>query len=167
MAFADAVQAAVDSTDPDETLIIVTADHSHVFTIAGYPKRGNPILGKVVNVGDTEPAMASDGMPYTTLGYTNGRGFKDLGDETDADVGYGHDIVSVRQDLTSVDTMSPGFHQEALVPKTSETHAGEDVGVHAMGPGAHLLTGTNEQSLIYHVINHSANLVEKAEQAME
>lgn len=125
--FANAIQAAVDNTNPEETLIIVTADHSHVFTIAGYPKRGNPILGKVVGVGSTEPALAADDMPYTTLGYTNGRGFKDLGAETNADVGYGHDIVSVRQDLTTVDTESMGFHQESLVPKSSETHAGEDV----------------------------------------
>lgn len=165
--FAKAIQAAVDSTDPEETLIIVTADHSHVFTIAGYPKRGNPILGKVVGIGSDEPALASDGMPYTTLGYTNGRGFKNLGEETDADAGYAHEIVSIRQDLTDVDTASPGFHQEALVPKSSETHAGEDVGIHAIGPGAHLVTGTNEQNLIYHVINHAAGLEKKAEAAMQ
>ena len=46
--FARAVQWAVDNTDPAETLILVTADHSHVFTIAGYPQRGNDILGLVV-----------------------------------------------------------------------------------------------------------------------
>ncbi|WP_105253875.1 alkaline phosphatase [Pseudoalteromonas sp. T1lg75] len=163
VAFADAVQAAIDNTNSEETLIIVTADHSHVFTIAGYPKRGNPILGKVVGVGSSKPTLAADGMPYTTLGYTNGNGFKDLGAETDADAGYNGDIVTGRVDLSGVDTTAPGFHQEALVPMGSETHAGEDVGVYAQGPGAHLVTGTNEQSYIFHVMNYAADLVEKAE----
>ncbi len=163
VAFADAVQAAMDSTNPEETLIIVTADHSHVFTIAGYPKRGNPILGKVVAVGSETPTLAADGMPYTTVGYTNGNGFKDLGAETDADAGYNGDIVTGRVDLTNVDTTTPGFHQEALVPMSSETHAGEDVGIYAQGPGAHLVTGTNEQSYIFHVMNYAADLVAKAE----
>ena len=53
-----------------------------MFTIAGYPKRGNPILGKVVSVGKTTPELAADGIPYTTLGYTNGLGFRALGSET-------------------------------------------------------------------------------------
>jgi alkaline phosphatase len=167
IAFADAVQAAVDATDPEETLIIVTADHSHVFTMAGYPKRGNPILGKVVNVGETEPSLAKDGMPYTTLGYTNGKGFRNLGTETNADAGYNGDAITGRQDLTLVDTNSAGFHQEALVPRGSETHAGEDVGIHAMGPGAHLITGTNEQSVIFHAMDYAADLVTKAEKAMD
>ena len=166
MAFADAVQAAVDATDPEETLIIVTADHSHVFTMAGYPKRGNPILGKVVGVGSTEPSLASDGMPYTTLGYTNGKGFRDLGAETNADAGYSGDAVTGRVDLSSVDTTSAGFHQEALVPMGSETHAGEDVGIYASGPGANLITGTNEQSVIFHAMDYAADLVAKAEQVL-
>jgi alkaline phosphatase len=162
--FAKAVQVAMENTNPEETLIVVTADHSHVFTIAGYPKRGNPILGKVVAVGETEPSLAADDMPYTTVGYTNGGGFRDLGDETDADAGYAFAPVTGRVDLTDVETTAPGFHQEALVPLGSETHAGEDVGVYAMGPGAHLVTGTNEQSFLFHVMDFAADLVTTADE---
>lgn len=156
---AAAVQAAVNATDPSETLILVTADHGHVFTIAGYPKRGNPILGKVVAVGSSDPATASDGMPYTTLGYTNGQGFRDLGTETNSDESYSGMPVFGRQDLTSVDTTTPGFHQETLVPKSSETHSGEDVTLHATGPGSHLVQGVIEQNLVFHYINQALGLV--------
>lgn len=158
---AKAVEAAVASTNPEDTLILVTADHGHVFTIAGYPKRGNPILGKVVAVGKTEPTLAKDGMPYTTLGYTNGLGFRDLGNETNSDASYAEDPVTGRQDLTAVDTTTPGFHQEALVPKSSETHAGEDISLHATGPGAHLVQGVVEQNVIFHYINQALDLTAK------
>lgn len=168
LAFNEAIAAAVSATNPDETLIIVTADHGHVFTIAGYPKRGNPILGKVVPVGSDTPATASDGMPYTTLGYTNGRGFRDGGSETNSDTVYSDSLGQQvgRFDLTNVDTEAPGYHQEALVPTGSETHSGEDVGVYATGPGSHLLVGTNEQNIIFHVMNHAGDLVSLAEQGL-
>ncbi len=165
--FAKAVQEAVDSVDMEKTVIIVTADHSHVFTIAGYPKRGNPILGKVVAVGKNQPSEAADGLPYTTLGYTNGRGFRDLGSETNADETYGLPIEAGRKDLTFVDTETSGFHQEALIPLGSETHAGEDIAIYGKGPGAHLVGGTNEQNIIFHVMNSAANLDEKAVEALE
>ncbi|MEI8620050.1 alkaline phosphatase [Pseudoalteromonas sp. B129b] len=163
---AKAVKVAMDNTNPEETLIVVTADHSHVFTIAGYPKRGNPILGKVVAVGETEPSLAADDMPYTTVGYTNGLGYRDLGDETNADASYLAAPVTGRVDLSDVDTTTPGFHQESLVPLGSETHAGEDVGVYAMGPGAHLVTGTNEQSFLFHVMDFAADFVKTADEKL-
>ncbi len=161
-----AVQAALDATSREDTLIIVTADHSHVFTMAGYPKRGNPILGKVVEVGSDTPILGDDGLPYTTLGYINGLGFRDLGDETNADMAYYSKSLGGRQDLTAVDTEAEGFHQEVLVPRESETHGGEDVAIYAIGPGAHLVTGTNEQSIVFHVMNHAGNLLEKARAAL-
>lgn len=161
--FANAVQVAMNNTNPDETLIIVTADHSHVFTIAGYPKRGNPILGKVVNVGSDEVALASDDLPYTTVGYTNGRGYRNLGNETNADAVYAESSVVGRVDLSEINTLSSGFHQETLVPTSAETHAGEDVSIFASGPGAHLVNGTNEQNVIFHIMDFAADLVNSAE----
>ncbi|NVK37776.1 MAG: alkaline phosphatase [Gammaproteobacteria bacterium] len=157
-----AVQIALENTNPEETLIIVTADHSHVFTMAGYPKRGNPILGKVVNVGKSDPALAGDGRPYTTLGYINGKGFHDRHEHTDADAVYDEAIVAGRHLTAKVDTQAPGFHQEALVPLESETHGGEDVGIYATGPGAHLVSGVHEQNYIFHVMNHAGGLTQKA-----
>ncbi len=167
IAFAEAVAAADELTNDEDTLIIVTADHGHVFTIAGYPKRGNPILGKVVNVGSDEAATAADGTPYTTLGYTNGLGFRNLGDVTNSDASYLAAADTGRKDITDVDTTTPGYHQEALVPLGSETHSGEDVGIYAKGPGAFLVNGTNEQSIIFHVMDFAGDYVSQAESAME
>src|SRR5690606_20742809 len=107
----------------------------------------NPILGKVVSndsSGDSSgiETLADDGFPYTTLGYTNGQGFGTSGDMR----------TIGRQDLTMVDTTLEGFHQEALVPLGSETHAGEDVAIDAGGPSAHLFHNTVEQNYVYHVM---------------
>ncbi|MCW8125516.1 alkaline phosphatase [Microbulbifer halophilus] len=163
--FAKAVQVAMDNTSTEDTLIIVTADHSHAFTMAGYPTRGNPILGKVI--GNDEhgapqdaPQLAADGKPYTTLGYANGAGFADLGDETNSDARRDAPAHSGRVDLTEIDTTKPGFYQESLVPTGSETHGGEDVGIWARGPGSHLLTGTNEQNYVFHVMVRSGGLLD-------
>ncbi|MDG1165364.1 MAG: alkaline phosphatase [Porticoccaceae bacterium] len=164
--FSRAIQAAVDNSNPDETLIIVTADHGHVFTIAGYPKRGNPILGKVIDVGSSDLATDIDGMPYTTLGYANGPGFHDFGAETNADKVYYTEPFAGRTDLTNIDTESSGFHQEAMISKRSETHSGEDVAVYATGPGGHLVSGTQEQSGLFHIMNFAADLVGKAQASL-
>lgn len=158
--YAKAVQAAVDATNPEETLIIVTADHSHVFTIAGYPKRGNPILGKVIPIGSDEPSLGSDNLPYTTLGYTNGQGYRDLGTETNADAVYAGAPVAGRVDLIDVDTTVSGFHQETTIPRGSETHAGEDITLHATGPGSQYAQGTIEQSVVFHLIDQALGLIE-------
>ncbi|TNC99478.1 MAG: alkaline phosphatase [Rhodocyclaceae bacterium] len=83
--------------------------------------------------------MAGDGMPYTTLAYTNGPGA----------------VSGTRADLSSVDTTAIGYMQQAVVPMGSETHAGEDVAIYASGPRAHLVRGTMEQNWIYHVMKEA------------
>ncbi|MEN9807650.1 MAG: hypothetical protein RL756_2170 [Pseudomonadota bacterium] len=134
IAFADAVAAADGMTSADETLILVTADHSHTFTIAGYPKRGNPILGKV-EAPAGEPAADARGRPYTTLGYANGPGFREE-----------------LPDLSDVDTTAVDFLQVAGVPMESETHGGEDVAAYARGPNAAALRGVLEQNRLYNIM---------------
>jgi alkaline phosphatase len=120
-----------------------------------------------VPVGQSKPSLAADNLPFTTLGYAIGRGHRHLAWETDADLGYGLDIAAGRKDISSLDTTVPGFFQEALVPGESETHSGEDVPIYAAGPGSHLITGSNEQTVIFHAINHAGDLVKKAATALK
>ena len=161
-----AVQAALDATNPEETLVIVTSDHGHVMTMSGYPRRGNPILGKVVSVGENTFARDLKKLPYTTLGYQNGPGFRDGGTEFNPDLAYKNPAESGRYDLSKVDTLQSGFHQESLVSLYAETHSGEDVVIYASGPGAHLATGTMEQSVIFHIMNHAGGLTKRARAAL-
>lgn len=157
MAFDAAVAAALEMTNPEETLIIVTADHSHTLSIAGYPQRGNPILGLAVSgLGGEGGSIAEDGMPYTTLSYANGTGACRVSGKGED----GKDIWDcARQDLTNTDTYDPDFRQPALVPLYSETHGGEDVAAFASGPGANLMTGVIEQNEIYHIMARALGLV--------
>jgi alkaline phosphatase len=146
----EAIAAAVAMTDPKETLIIVTADHSHTLMIQGYPDRGNPILGLVKEGGKL--TLARDGKPYTTLTFGNGPGSvcKEQPDKK---------WLCDRTDLTNVDTTALGFLQPSLVPLGSETHGGEDVAIFAGGPGANLFSGAMEQNEIFHVMARSLGLV--------
>ena len=97
-------------TSRDDTLIVVTADHSHSMTINGYPKRGNPILGLVNDIGG-ELAQGADGKPYTTLSYANGPGgvFPALADGSTEAEPAGRVRTSPMSTPTAVD-----FVQQAL-----------------------------------------------------
>jgi alkaline phosphatase len=147
VAFDEAIKAAVDELGTNDTLMIATADHSHTFTINGYPKRGNPILGVAVDV-NGDVSAGTDGKPYTTLSYANGPG--------------GHKEPTPRPDVTMEQATDPDYVQQALVPLSSETHAGEDVGIYAIGPWAHLFQNTVEQNYIFHVMDFATKISERA-----
>lgn len=143
VAFNKAVQTANDIVQKDDTLITVTADHSHVFTIGGYTKRGNPVLGVQVNV-DGKEANDSFGKAYTALGYFDGPG----------------GLNGSRPDMRGVKTDAKDFLQQATVLLDYESHASEDVGVYADGPGAYLFHGVVEQPYVFHVMDHALCLSE-------
>jgi alkaline phosphatase len=172
IALSDAVRVALESTNPRETLIVVTADHSHTLTIAGYPQRGNPILGLAagpafLSGGNVEISKDALGKPYTTLSYANGPGYTGASEsQPEGAHEWGHQpcqsrppfecsfegIEAGRPDLTDVDTQSPNYLQEATVPMGQETHSGEDVPIYAGGARAGLFHGVREQNYIYHAM---------------
>jgi len=84
-----AVQQAVDMTSEDDTLIVVTADHSHTMTMSGYPVRGNDILGMTGQMG-------SDKLPFPTLSYANGPKITPLPDDDNKS-------KCIREDSSEVD----------------------------------------------------------------
>ncbi len=164
IALSEAVAAAAKLTSADDTLILVTADHSHTLTFAGYPVRGNPMLGKVrgsSGEGSTPTGYASDatGLPYTTLNYTNGPGYAGATDQQpEGPKTVAHEVSGFqpatrgRPRLADVDTEAPDYLQEAMIPLSNETHGGEDVGIWARGPGASAVRGTIEQNTIFHIL---------------
>jgi alkaline phosphatase len=145
VAFDNAIKVALDKVKLEETLVIVTADHSHTLTISGYPRRGNPILDTIVEP-DGNAKLGKDGKPITTLGYANGPGAVKEGEPRPVPAG----------------TTAPDYKQQSLVPLESETHGGEDVAIFAGGPWAHLFAGVVEQNYIYHVIEHATKLGERS-----
>ncbi len=147
VAFDAAIARALELTRRDDTLIVVTADHSHTLTLSGYQARGTPILG--LAAGPTGGLVrAADGLPYTSLGYANGPGASGVIDRQ----------TGRRRDLSDVDVTHKDFRQPALVPSLSETHSGEDVSIYAWGPQAHLISGTVEQNYIFHVLAFAGGL---------
>ncbi|XP_077989036.1 alkaline phosphatase-like [Glandiceps talaboti] len=142
LALDKAVAKAMEMTDPEETLIVVTADHSHTNTIGGYPTRGNPILGK------NDKEMAIDGIPYTTILYANGPGGVHLRQS--------YKNAGRRPNIHGVNTAAIDYRQQAAIPLQDESHGGEDVVVYATGPMSHLFHGVQEQHYIAHAIRHAA-----------
>ena len=165
--FDRAINTAQRSVNLNRTLILATADHSHVFTIAGYPMRPlgdlrytprsvpasfrnqphNGILGTVHDIdsgGTISESGDSGGIPYTILGYANGPGHRSgsrVNPNSDRTAGYGGAVPS--------STSHTAYRQEATVPLFLETHAGEDVMIYAVGRTAENVRGTVPNTKVF------------------
>jgi alkaline phosphatase len=169
--FAHAVEVANTMTSADDTLILVTADHSHTLTFVGYPARGNPILGKVhgssgEGAPSKEPSRDATGLTYATLAYANGPGYSGASErQPEGAKRYPHDPTGYkraeqgRPNLEHVDTEAEDYEQEATMPLGAETHGGDDVAVFARGPGSAAVHGSMEENALFHVIAQNAEAI--------
>ncbi|XP_067948790.1 alkaline phosphatase-like [Watersipora subatra] len=144
LAFEDAVSTVVNMTSTNDTLVIVSADHSHAFSFGGYSKRGSSILSVASN--DYYPQNLKDrtGNRYTILAYGNGPGF-----QTD----------NQRVNLTLPE--NKGYYDvdrvyQSAFPLPYDTHGGADVPLYASGPMAHIFTGVHEQTFIANGMAYAA-----------
>ncbi|XP_075980441.1 membrane-bound alkaline phosphatase-like [Anticarsia gemmatalis] len=132
-----AVARAAALLDEQDTLIVVTADHAHVMSYNGYSNRGHDILGP-------NREVDLSGVPYMTLSYTNGPGFRPH-------------MEGVRPDVTKEESYrTPRWKTHVDAPLESETHGGDDVAVFARGPHHSLFTGLYEQHQVAHLIGYAA-----------
>ncbi|KAL1023320.1 hypothetical protein UPYG_G00039190 [Umbra pygmaea] len=133
--FDNSIERGAELTNELDTLTVVTADHSHVFSFGGHSIRGNPVSGLSRNKG-------ADSKPFTTLLYGNGPG---------------HKLVNgTRANVTAQEANKKNYIQQSAVPLDSETHGSEDVAIFAKGPMSHLFHGVQEQSYIAHVMAYAA-----------
>ncbi|NXC22072.1 PPBI phosphatase, partial [Corythaeola cristata] len=161
--FDRAIERAGALTDEAQTLTVVTADHSHVFSFGGYTLRGSSIFGLA-------PSKAADQKNYTSILYGNGPGYPgsnrtDVDDDT---AGEGTGTTAEWWDGAGGHRCPPhplspspeqyNYLQQAAVPLDSETHGGEDVPILAKGPMAHLFHGVQEQTYVAHVMAYAACL---------
>ena len=126
-------------------------DHGHHDGKPGYPVRGNPILGLVVEndvTGEPAPAAAVDvnGTPYTTLGYANGPGAAAGQPRAAPDVGS----RIVYQSLVPV--VHPRIDGSL---DYGETHGGEDVALYGIGAGSDRVGGVIEQNVVFDIMTQA------------
>uniref|UniRef100_A0A182IV49 alkaline phosphatase n=1 Tax=Anopheles atroparvus TaxID=41427 RepID=A0A182IV49_ANOAO len=140
--YSKAIDTARKITSEDDTLIVVSADHSHTMTYNGYPLRGNDILG----LGDHSE---EDLLPYTTLSYANGPSYYST---------YTEENLGVREDVSKYDYTNPTQQYMAMVPMDAETHGGDDVAIWVSGPMSHLFRGVYEQNTIPYIIAYVAKI---------
>merc|ERR1712212_510562 len=146
----EVVQHVMDNTDETETLIVVSSDHSHTFSINGYPERGLDMFGPASFLaGGMQKGGPPPKLPYPIMQYSNGPGGSEDWNE------YERKRARLADTSETAEWRDPHYKQVAGIYLPKETHGGEDVGIFSRGPGAHLLRGSLEENVIHHVINYA------------
>ncbi|XP_076390457.1 alkaline phosphatase, tissue-nonspecific isozyme isoform X2 [Megachile rotundata] len=119
--FSDAINATMRMINTDDTLVIVTSDHTHSMSFNGYSDRGSSILG-------IAQKSKYDGIPYTTLTYSTG--------------GPNNMAYTVKDNRSAVRINPSGenttdftYSQQATIISDEAYHGGGDVAVYAIERG--------------------------------
>ncbi|KAK4470421.1 hypothetical protein MN116_005977 [Schistosoma mekongi] len=129
-----AIEKTMSLVDEKETLLIVTADHSHGYGVIGYATRNMSVL----DVDNT--AKGRDNKSYLTSSYFNGP--RGLMNET-------------RLDPAKEDIFANNYTAQSLVRLSSGTHSAEDVPIYANGPYSELFHSSMDNTFIAHAIMYS------------
>lgn len=142
--FAEAIKAVLAKVNLDETLVIVTADHSHPLNLHAGGAHDSPVMGLAVDPKTKSPLIANDGKPYTMVAFGTGPG--------------GNSDDTGRDNLMEKNTKDKTYVQQALVPLGSGQHSGEDVAIYAVGPQAYRFHGVMEQNTIFFIMRDALGL---------
>jgi alkaline phosphatase len=128
--FDETIRALAELLPEEETLLVVTSDHEHAFTILGYPKPGEGITGVA--------GRDADGNPYPALAFGSGPGERIPGGSPGGTSEYG----------------SEDFVHPAAVRLASGAHGGTDVPALAWGKTAQAerIAGTLENTDIFRIL---------------
>ncbi|XP_029169020.1 alkaline phosphatase-like [Nylanderia fulva] len=141
----DAVNATLRMIDTNNTLVIVTSDHTHSMNFNGFSLRGSSVLG-------IAQESKYDGVPYTKLSYSTG-GPNNIAYTVNKD-------RVVRIDPSKSNTSDFTYSQQATIISDEAYHGGGDVAVYAIGPHAYLFHSVHEQNYVAHVIAYATNVGE-------
>ncbi|TNN14640.1 Alkaline phosphatase, placental type [Schistosoma japonicum] len=129
-----AIEKALSLVNKKETLIIVTADHSHVYGVVGYPTRNISVL----DVDNTD--KGKDNKSYLISAHYNGpRGL----------------VNEIRSDPATENTFANNYTAQSLVRLPFSTHSAEDVPIYANGPYSELFHSSMDNTFIAHAIMYS------------
>ncbi|CAH8854829.1 unnamed protein product [Trichobilharzia szidati] len=129
-----AVERALSLVNPSETLLMVTADHAHVYGVVGYPTRSTSIF----DVDSTK--KGNDNKSYLISSYFNGPGGL---------------LDKPRTDPATEERFEPSYIAQSLVNVSFGTHSAEDVPIYALGPYSELFHSPCDNTFIAHATMYS------------
>ncbi|CAH8520473.1 unnamed protein product [Schistosoma turkestanicum] len=132
--FEKAIEKSLSLVDEKETLLIVTADHSHVYGLVGYPTRNTSVF----DVDNT--AKGNDNKSYLISSYFNGpEGI----------------LEGPRIDPATENRFADDYTPQSLVRFKFSTHSAEDVPIYANGPFSELFHSSLDNTFIAHATMYS------------